>query len=92
MEEKSRSIDLALHNIYQVIVLFKIELNKIKKIILEHKKKMFSKIWKPNYKLSIERLKKKPSALFLKPVIQSGTMWTSIIIEAPTKTISIWLR
>ena len=57
LEEKSRSIDLALHNIYQVIVLFKIELSKIHKTILEHKKKMFSNVRKPNCKYSIERLK-----------------------------------
>ena len=54
---KSKSIDLALHNIYQIITLFKIELNKIHKIILEHKKKYFHKFRTPNYAESTARLK-----------------------------------
>ena len=57
LEKKSKSIDLALHNIYQIIVLFKIELNKIHKVIVNHKNKFFNKIRKPNYKISIDRLK-----------------------------------
>ena len=57
IEKKSDAIDNNLQDIYQVILLFKLELKKIHKIVKEHTKKYFHKWRKPNYKKELDRLK-----------------------------------
>lgn len=57
IEKKSQAIETNLQDIYQVILLFKQELKKIKKILKEHPNKYFHKLRKPDYKKELNRLK-----------------------------------
>ena len=57
IDRESDAINSNLMDIYQVILLFKLELKKIKVILVNHEKKFFHKLRKPNYKRELERLK-----------------------------------
>lgn len=57
IKKNSEALNNNLQDIYQVILLFKIELKKIQKILKEHPKKIFHKLRKPNYKRELDRLK-----------------------------------
>lgn len=86
--KESDSIKNNLQDIYQVILLFKIEIKKIKKILIQHRTKFLHKWRKPNYKKEMKRLKIY-SSLFDKRLSLFKTLvktFSSDIIEIKDKS------
>ena len=86
--KESDSIKNNLQDIYQVILLFKLEIKKIKKILIQHPKKFLYKLRKPNYKKEMKRLKMY-SSLFDKRLSLFKTLvktFSSNIIEIRDKS------
>lgn len=54
---KSKTIYVAIENIYNIILIINTLLKKIKKILENHTKKIFYKYRKPNYKKTLKRIK-----------------------------------
>ena len=54
---KSKTIYIAIENIYNIILIINILLKNIKKILKNHTKKIFYKYRKPNYKNTLNRIK-----------------------------------